>query len=118
MHFFAFRLADGSFAPMVKDWFLQRCREIWSSLDLDFVHGYSFRPGGATELLLAGVAPETVAKVGRWSSLAFLTYWWKLESLLPVLMITRSYSSTRITEVKASLEAFHKKFKLPKDIEI
>ncbi len=117
MHFFAFCLADKSFAPMVKDWFLQCCCKIWSSLDLDFVYGHSFRPGGATELLLAGVVPETVAKVGHWSSLAFLTYWQKLESLLPIL-ITCSYSSTRITEVTASLEAFYKKFKLPEDIEI
>ncbi|KAF9022555.1 hypothetical protein BDZ89DRAFT_956497, partial [Hymenopellis radicata] len=115
MHFFSFRTADGLFAPMVKDWFLLRCREIWTPLELDFVHGHSFRPGGATELLMAGVAPETVAKVGRWSSLAFLIYWRKLESLLPV-MITRSYSTARISEVKSSLEVFRIKHNIPEKI--
>ncbi len=62
---FAFKTADLTWAPMVKDWFLKRCRDIWEPLHLDFIHGHSFRPGGATELLLAGVPPETVAKQGR-----------------------------------------------------
>ncbi|EPQ53624.1 hypothetical protein GLOTRDRAFT_15128, partial [Gloeophyllum trabeum ATCC 11539] len=71
---FAFETADGSWAPMVKSWFLGRCRTVWekSPALLSQVAGHSFRIGGATELLLAGVPPETVAAQGRWKSLAFL----------------------------------------------
>ncbi|KAJ6523727.1 hypothetical protein B0H19DRAFT_1215043 [Mycena capillaripes] len=34
-----------------------------------------FRIGGKTELLLAGVAPDVVKAMGRWSFSAFLRYW-------------------------------------------
>ncbi|PBK63116.1 hypothetical protein ARMSODRAFT_980294 [Armillaria solidipes] len=115
--FFAFKTSDSSWAPMTKDWFLKRCRDIWEPLNLDFIHGHSFRPGGATELLLAGVPPETVAKQGRWKSLAFLIYWRKLEDLIPA-MITKSYDPTRIAELKNSFEQFRIRHRLPSAISI
>ncbi|KAK0451979.1 uncharacterized protein EV420DRAFT_1702088 [Desarmillaria tabescens] len=102
---FAFKTSDSSWAPMTKEWFLDRCRKIWELLNLDFIHGHSFRPGGATELLLAGVPPETVAKQGHWKSLAFLIYWRKLEDLIPA-MIMKSYNPTHIAELKNSFEQF------------
>ncbi|KAF9029236.1 hypothetical protein BDZ89DRAFT_1065573 [Hymenopellis radicata] len=112
---FAFLTADGSWTPMTKEWFLGRCRQVWSARDMDYIHGHGFRPGGATELLLGGVPPETVAKVGRWKSLAFLIYWRKLEDLIP-LMISRTYDSDRITEINQKLEDFRKAHKIPKKI--
>ncbi|SJL14075.1 uncharacterized protein ARMOST_17530 [Armillaria ostoyae] len=112
---FAFRTANGSWAPMVKQWFLDRCREIWIPLNCDHVHGHSFRPGGATELLLAGVPPETVAKLGRWKSLAFLIYWRKLEELIPT-MISASYSPSRLADLQTAFESFRIAHKLPDKI--
>ncbi len=113
---FAYKTAD-AWAPMVKDWFLKRCRAIWEPLNLEFIHGHSFRPGGATELLLAGVPPETVAKQGHWKSLAFLIYWRKLEDLIPS-MITKSYDPSHIADLKNSFEQFRVRHKLPADISI
>ncbi len=114
---FAFKTADSSWALMTKEWFLKRCRDIWKPLNLDFIHSHSFRPGGATELLLAGVPPETVAKQGHWKLLAFLIYWRKLEDLIPA-MITKSYDPTHIAELKNSFEEFCIRHHLPSDISI
>ncbi len=114
---FSFVTSDGSWAPMVKQWFLDRCREIWIPLNLDFVHGHSFRPGGATELLLAGIPPETVAKQGHWKSLAFLIYWHKLEDLIPS-MINSTYSSARLSDLQNAFEMFRIANKLPDRIDI
>ncbi|KAJ6506880.1 hypothetical protein C8R45DRAFT_1060302 [Mycena sanguinolenta] len=45
---------------------------------------HSFRIGGTTELLLAGVSPDVVKAMGRWSSDAFHKYWRSLEDLAPI----------------------------------
>ncbi|TFK47641.1 hypothetical protein OE88DRAFT_1636328 [Heliocybe sulcata] len=102
---FSFEVAGGSWAPLVKDWFLTRCRSVWSQAGLQDVFGHSFRIGGTTELLLSGVAPEVVAAQGRWKSLTFMLYWRKIESILP-LFISRSYSQTRIADAGLALEHF------------
>ncbi|TFK45707.1 hypothetical protein OE88DRAFT_1784038, partial [Heliocybe sulcata] len=102
---FAFEVSDGSWAPLVKDWFLTRCRAIWSENGLQDVYGHSFRIGGTTELLLAGVPPEIVAAQGRWKSMAFMLYWRKIESILP-LFISRSYNRTHIDAVNNAIEGF------------
>jgi hypothetical protein len=60
---------------MAKSWFLRRCDIIWKNTSLLRVFGHSFRIGGSTELLLAGVAPKIMAVLGGWTSLAFLLYW-------------------------------------------
>ncbi|KAK0450440.1 uncharacterized protein EV420DRAFT_1274858, partial [Desarmillaria tabescens] len=112
---FAFCTANGSWAPMVKQWFLDRCREIWILLNCDHGHSHSFRPEGATELLLAGVPPEMVVKLGRWKSLAFLIYWRKLEDLIPS-MISKSYSPSHLVNLQAAFESFCIAHKLPDKI--
>jgi hypothetical protein len=73
-HLFSY-LHQGRWVPLTKGVFMSRCSSIWASQNLDRVSGHSFRIGGATELLLAGMPPKTVASIGRWKSLAFLLYW-------------------------------------------
>ena len=63
--------------------FLVRCNTIWSALGYPRATGHSFRIGGTTELLLAGVPPDVVKTMGRWSSDAFLRYWRLLEDIAP-----------------------------------
>lgn len=60
---------------LTKRAFLQRCNQVWSAQGQPQVKGHSFRIGGTTELLRAGVAPDVVKKMGRWSSDHFLRYW-------------------------------------------
>ncbi|KAJ7769486.1 hypothetical protein B0H16DRAFT_1715942 [Mycena metata] len=69
---------------LTKPKFLQRCNEIWTAAGYPRTTGHSFRIGGTTELLLAGVAPDVVKAMGRWSSNAFLRYWRSLEDLAPI----------------------------------
>ncbi|KAF7330695.1 hypothetical protein MSAN_02447600 [Mycena sanguinolenta] len=102
---FAFDAGNGKWSPMTKDFFLRRCMDIWAKAKMARVHGHSFRIGGSTELLLAGVAPEIVASLGGWTSLAFLLYWRKLEHILP-LNIGRAYDKKKLDDVAKALEAF------------
>lgn len=111
-HLFSFRTPDGTFAPMVKSWFLERCHEIWSQFGLLLPSGHSFRIGGATELLLAGVPPEVVAAIGRWKSLAFLLYWRKIEEILPNA-VSKSYVKSRIAAVSLDFERFRVANQIP-----
>jgi hypothetical protein len=55
---------------------------------LQVVFGHSYRIGGALCLLLIGVAPEFVAKIGGWTSLCFLIYWRRLEQIIPKAIAT------------------------------
>lgn len=54
--------------------FMRRCNDILHDLGYSRITGHCFRIGGTTELLLAGVDPEVVKKLGRWKSDAFLRY--------------------------------------------
>jgi hypothetical protein len=42
------------------------------------------------QFLLAGVAPEVIAALGGWTSLAFLLYWRRVEEILP-MNISKAY---------------------------
>ncbi|KIO15918.1 hypothetical protein M407DRAFT_50426, partial [Tulasnella calospora MUT 4182] len=55
--------------------FQQRCNEIWDAQGLSQIKGHSFRIGGTSEFLLAGIHPDVVKKMGRWTSNHFLRYW-------------------------------------------
>jgi hypothetical protein len=63
---------------------LKRCNNIWSRYGLPTFTGHCFRIGGTTILLLRGVSPYIVKRMGRWSSDAFLKYWRSLEILAPL----------------------------------
>lgn len=102
--FFAFETADG-WAPMTRDWFLSRCNEIWGGAGLGLLSGHCFRIGGATELLLRGVPPDIVQVLGGWKSQAFLEYWRKVDSILP-LFISNSFTASRMQLLRTSMDAF------------
>lgn len=106
--FFAFETASG-WAPMTRDWFLDRCGEVWTAAGLATLSGHCFRIGGATELLLRGTPPDIVAVQGGWKSRAFLEYWRKIESILP-LFISNSFDQSRLTLVRQSVDVFRRKY--------
>ncbi|KAJ7652865.1 DNA breaking-rejoining enzyme [Mycena polygramma] len=88
---FSFR--DGSgWSPLLKHQFLNFSSNIFESENLEKVFGHSYRIGGSLKLLLDGVAPEVVMKVGGWTSLRFLIYWRRLEEVIP-LAITRAWDA-------------------------
>ena len=69
--------------------------------------GHSFHIGGATEWLLAGVPPETVAKIGRWSSLAFLLYWRRVSEVISRAVLN-SYDHGRLAKIGEAFSFFRK----------
>ncbi|KAJ8583998.1 hypothetical protein M405DRAFT_747736, partial [Rhizopogon salebrosus TDB-379] len=108
--FFAFETVDGGWAPMTRPWFLARCNQIWRDASLLELSGHCFRIGGATELLLRGTPPDIVAVQGRWKSKAFLDYWHRIESILP-LFITGSFTDARVSLLQSSIESFSRQYK-------
>ncbi|KAJ7084922.1 hypothetical protein C8R44DRAFT_894032 [Mycena epipterygia] len=79
---FAFR-EHGTWRPLTKDHFLRTTSAAYNTAQLATVFGHSYRIGGSVELLLAGVEPEIIMKLGGWTSLCFLIYWRRLEQILP-----------------------------------
>lgn len=71
---------------LTKKMFLDRCNDIWTNAKLPALTGHCFRIGGTTHLLLAGVPPDVVKTMGRWSSDAFLRYWRSTELIAPIYM--------------------------------
>ncbi|KAG1791757.1 uncharacterized protein HD556DRAFT_1445111 [Suillus plorans] len=107
--FFAYETTDGKWAAMTKPWFLARCNQVWRAANLLELTGHCFRIGGATELLLRGVPPDVVAVQGRWKSRAFLEYWHKIESILP-LFVTSSFSDSRTAMINASMDSYARRY--------
>ena len=54
---FAFKMSDGSWAPMRWMWFLDQCNKIWAKEGLTSVKGHGFQIGGTMHLLLLSVDP-------------------------------------------------------------
>lgn len=77
---FAFTSPNGP-RSLTRAKFLERCNMIWTAHGYPRSTGHSFRIGGTTQLLLAGVAPDVVRVMGRWSSDAFHRYWRSADSL-------------------------------------
>ena len=75
VHLFAFETVDGSWAPVRRSLFMDRCNEVWSNSSISHLTGHSFCIGGTTYLLLLGVNPSIVMVQGRWKSDTFLAYW-------------------------------------------
>ncbi|KAH9946883.1 DNA breaking-rejoining enzyme [Amylocystis lapponica] len=110
--FFAFESTDAQgWSPMTRDWFIRRCNGVWAAEGLGELTGHCFRIGGATELLLRGTNPDIVAVQGGWKSRAFLEYWRKIESVLP-LFISKSFDHSRLQLVTDSMSSFKKKYNL------
>ncbi|TFK78440.1 DNA breaking-rejoining enzyme [Polyporus arcularius HHB13444] len=106
---FAFETAGGGWAPMTRTWFMDRCNTVWEGAQKPALTGHCFRIGGATELLLRGTPPDIVATLGSWKSRAFLEYWRKIESILP-LFISKSFDKSRLQLVTESVRNFKKKY--------
>ena len=66
--------ARGAQRAITKGAFLKRMQGIWLQAGGGPLFGHSFRIGGASFFLAAGVSPETVRLLGRWKSIAFDTY--------------------------------------------
>ncbi|KAF8829606.1 hypothetical protein HHX47_DHR3000756 [Lentinula edodes] len=102
---------NGKPQHMVKKVFLEFCFDIWNHAALQSVLGHSFRIGGAVWLLLAGVPPEIVAATGGWTSLAFLLYWRRLESIIPQ-HITKAYEKSQWNTLRDKVDSFRKTNKI------
>ncbi|KAI0777839.1 hypothetical protein BD413DRAFT_448861, partial [Trametes elegans] len=100
--------SSGGWAPMTRDWFLNRCNGVWMEAGLGKLTGHCFRIGGATELLLRGTHPDIVATQGGWKSKAFLEYWRKIESILP-LFISKSFDRSRVQLLSNTMDEFRRR---------
>lgn len=98
--------AASGWAPLTRDWFLERCNSIWSKSDMTTLTGHSFRIGGATELLLRGTPPDIVAAQGSWKSRAFLEYWRKVDHILP-LFISESFTANRLSLLRKTMRTYN-----------
>ncbi|KAF5335578.1 hypothetical protein D9758_017968 [Tetrapyrgos nigripes] len=93
---------------MVKTDFLTCCFDIWKREAMCDVLGHSFRIGGAVFHLLDGLAPEMVAKLGGWTSLAFLLYWRRINEIISKATVD-VYKKQELEKVYASLEEFRER---------
>jgi hypothetical protein len=71
---------------ITKDAFIKSSTQVFKAAGLERVFGHSYRIGGSLDLLLAGVAPEIIMKLGGWTSLCFLIYWRRLERIIPLAL--------------------------------
>jgi hypothetical protein len=78
---YAYRSGE-SWRVLMKDFFLHSAAVAYKSAGLAHVFGHSYRIGGSVKLLLDGVEPEVIMKLGGWTSLCFLIYWRRLELVL------------------------------------
>lgn len=90
---------------MTRSTFLTRCNDIWVAQGFPNLPGHAFRIGGATELLLQGVHPDVVSMQGRWSSDAFLDYWRRIDTILP-LFIASSANSQCLADLDRVMDSF------------
>ncbi|KAF9018067.1 hypothetical protein BDP27DRAFT_1440309 [Rhodocollybia butyracea] len=81
---FSYRDSRGSLQVLTRIRLMEVCHTVWEKHGSIPTTAYSFRIGGATHYLLAGVPPSTVKTLGRWNSDVFLKYWCDLESLTSV----------------------------------
>ncbi len=79
--------------------FLDLTTRVYQDALLEHVFGHSYCIGGSLRLLLDGVEPEVIMKIGGWSSLCFLIYWRRLELIIP-LALSRAWA-TKITDFAA-----------------
>lgn len=73
---------SGDLIPLTRAAFLSRLNEIWSAAGMQRITGHSFRIGGTTALLRAGVEPDVVKLAGRWRSDSFLRYWRAIDNII------------------------------------
>lgn len=82
-HPFLWVRGDGSIPT--RSWFLQRLNSFFPSS----IGGHSIRAGGAVALALAGIPPDRIQDVGRWTTETFKIYIRKNPALLHALVSGR-----------------------------
>lgn len=80
----SYRNSSGGLTILTQRKFLSCINFIFRQNNLYIISGHCFRIGGTTHLLLAGISPDIVKILGRWSSDAFLRYWCHLEIIAPL----------------------------------
>ena len=103
-------MAAGHLWPLTKMWFLAHCNTIWVNAGYPNMSSHAFHIGGAMELLQR-MNPDIVVMQGCWHSQAFLEYWHKIESTLP-LFISNSDKSTHVLQLDTTMDAFKSHYKL------
>ena len=112
---FAYKTSLGELKNLLKNEFLSFVTAIWSSAMLAHLLGHSFCIGSTVELLLTGVPPEIVAATGRWTSLAFLIYWRRMDEILP-MSTSKAYNQAHLHRLAVIFEEFRIAQKLPSDV--
>jgi hypothetical protein len=74
-------LVDGITHILDKNTFMNMCNSVSSTYGWPIITEHSFRIDGTTSLLVSGVDPSVVKKMGRWSSDAYLRYWRTVEEV-------------------------------------
>ncbi|KZV61027.1 DNA breaking-rejoining enzyme [Peniophora sp. CONT] len=106
---FAYSDGAGGWRALTKMRLMSICDRIWKAAGLvSIAYGHSFRIGGATELLLRGVHPDMVMRQGRWLSRAFLTYWRRIQEVLPMFFLTEAFSPASEARLGKSMADFEK----------
>lgn len=80
---FSFKVPSG-WMCLTKKRLLMLCNCVWERHGIPRITGHSFRIGGTTELLKAGIDPSIVKMAGRWSSDSFLRYWRQIDIIIPL----------------------------------
>ncbi|KXN87321.1 hypothetical protein AN958_08946 [Leucoagaricus sp. SymC.cos] len=102
---FAYESSPGQWTHLTKADLMFFVANIWSASSLSAVLGHSFRIGGTVVLLLSGVPPDVVAATGGWTSMAFLTYWRRIEDIVS-LSTSNAYSSSDIATLNSVFSNF------------
>jgi hypothetical protein len=108
---FTYETSDGGWEPLTKHSWLVRCNEVWVAAGFRPLLSHAFCIGSCTEMLLRGINPDIVCVQGRWKSKAFLKYWRKIQSVLP-LFISQSFLSARSALLNSSMSHFACKYSL------
>jgi len=91
---------------------MDHCNAVWVVASFPQMPGHAFHIGGATELLLQGTDPNIVATQGHWLSHAFLEYWHRIESILP-LFISNAANSHCVCGLEAVMDTYACRHHLP-----
>ncbi|KIK76570.1 hypothetical protein PAXRUDRAFT_18099 [Paxillus rubicundulus Ve08.2h10] len=108
---FSYKTPNG-WLPLTKPHFMSRCNEVWVSQGYPDMPRHAFRISGTTKLLLQGISPDIIATQGRWASQAFLQYWRRIETVLP-LFISSSSDVARLHSIDSVMDNFSRKNNLP-----
>ncbi|KIK97538.1 hypothetical protein PAXRUDRAFT_214742 [Paxillus rubicundulus Ve08.2h10] len=91
--------------PLIKTSFISCCNDVWVQNSFPSMLGHAFYIRGTTELLLQGVNPDIIAVQGQWTSHAFLDYWHRVRSILP-LFISSSVNIDHLQNIDATMTTF------------